>query len=127
MIQVPADKNRKVGGAQPQENYAGFWIRLVASLIDGIVQLVLPVIGLIINVYLTGEKGYSIGKKVLGLKVIKEDGKYPIGLVDALIREVVGKFISSLLLGLGYLLIGFDSRKQGLHDKIAKTYVVYEK
>ncbi len=111
----------------PQERFAGFWIRLVASLIDGIFELILPFLGLIINVYFTGKNGYSVGKKLIGLKVIKEDGKYPIGLVDAFIREIIGKFVSSLLLGIGYLIIGFNPKKQGLHDMIAKTYVVYEK
>lgn len=111
----------------PQQRYAGFWIRLVAALIDGIFESILPVIGLLINIYLVGENGYSIGKKLLGLKVIKENGKCPIGLVDALIREVIGKFVSSILLGIGFLIIGFNPKKQGLHDMIAKTYVVYGK
>ncbi|MFZ3077574.1 MAG: RDD family protein [Candidatus Aenigmatarchaeota archaeon] len=111
----------------PQQNYAGFWIRFAAAIIDGIFESILPIIGLLINIYLVGEKGYSIGKKVLGLKIIKENGKCPIGLVDALIREVIGKFVSSILLGIGFLIIGFNPKKQGLHDMIAKTYVVYEK
>ncbi len=111
----------------PQQRYAGFWIRFVAFLIDGIFESVLPIIGLIANIYLTGMKGYSIGKKVLGLKVIKEDGSCPIGIVNAIIRDIVGKFISVIIFGIGYLIIGFNPKKQGLHDMIAKTYVVYEK
>ena len=39
-------------------------------------------------------------------------------------REVLGKFVSSILLGIGYLMVAFDSQKQGLHDKIADTYVI---
>ncbi len=39
-------------------------------------------------------------------------------------REILGKFVSSILLGIGYLMVAFDSQKQGLHDKIADTYVI---
>ena len=39
-------------------------------------------------------------------------------------REVVGKFISGLVLNLGYLWVIWDGQKQGWHDKIADTYVV---
>ena len=42
----------------------------------------------------------------------------------AVLREVIGKFLSKLILGIGYLLVAVDSRKQGLHDKIADTYVI---
>lgn len=111
----------------PKYKYAGFWIRFLAIIIDGIFSWVLLGLGWLVNIYLVGTQGYSIGKKILGLKVIKENGKCPIGLVDALIREVVGKFISAIILGIGFLMIAFDPKKQGLHDKIAKTYVVFEK
>ena len=39
-------------------------------------------------------------------------------------REILGKFVSSILLGIGYLMVAFDNQKQGLHDKIADTYVI---
>jgi uncharacterized RDD family membrane protein YckC len=108
-------------------NYAGFWVRFGAAIIDCIFVCILAGFGLIINIYLVGEKGFSIGKKLMGLRVVNENGKQPIGLVDALIRETVGKFVSAILLGIGFLVIGFDPKKQGFHDKIAKTLVVYEK
>ena len=33
-------------------------------------------------------------------------------------------YLADLVLLLGYLMIAFDQKKQGLHDKIAGTYVV---
>lgn len=120
-------------------NYAGFWIRLFSALIDMIFAIALGAVSLgaggmaggivatLINVYLVGTYGFSIGKKLTGLRVVKENGKMPIGLVDALIRETVGKFVSGILIGVGFLVIGFDEKKQGFHDRIAGTYVVYEK
>ena len=109
-----------------QFKYAGFWIRFVAAIIDAIFSSILFGVGRVVNIYLTGTNGYSIGKRVLHLKVVKEDGKCPIGIVDALIRETIGKFVSAIVLGIGFLMIGFDPQKQGIHDKIAKTYVVCE-
>ena len=35
------------------------------------------------------------------------------------------KYLSALLLLIGYIMAGFTERKQALHDKIAKTYVIY--
>jgi uncharacterized RDD family membrane protein YckC len=32
--------------------------------------------------------------------------------------------VSGLILGIGYLMVAFDERKQGLHDKIADSYVI---
>jgi uncharacterized RDD family membrane protein YckC len=112
--------------------YAGFWVRLGAAIVDCIFVGALSVftlgfgglVGYLINIYLVGTYGYSIGKKIFGLRITKENGKYPIGIVDALIREVLGKFVSTVVLLLGYAWIIIDEKKQGFHDKIAKTYVV---
>ncbi|NIQ15977.1 MAG: hypothetical protein GTO02_16755, partial [Candidatus Dadabacteria bacterium] len=46
-------------------------------------------------------RGTTIGKRMLGMWVIKEDGKRA-GFFTMLIREVVGKFISGFVLLLGY-------------------------
>jgi len=135
---------------------AGFWIRVVASLLDSFllatVQFVLSLlIGLIIGmlgiavegdsavnmviwlfgasisiayaVFFTGYCGQTPGKMALRIKVIRTDGSQP-SYGRAALREVLGKFVSSILLGIGYLMVIFDSQKQGLHDKIADTYVI---
>ena len=59
----------------------------------------------------------------VGITVIDERGNVP-GLTRALIREVPGKLLSGLALGLGFVWVAWDEKKQGWHDKIAKTYVV---
>ena len=74
-------------------------------------------------VFFTGYCGQTPGKMVLRIKVIRTDGG-PVSYSRAALREVLGKFISSILLGIGYLMVAFDSQKQGLHDKIADTYVI---
>jgi uncharacterized RDD family membrane protein YckC len=43
----------------------------------------------------------------------------------AALREILGKFVSGITLGIGYLMVAFDAHKQGLHDKIADTCVIH--
>ncbi len=64
----------------------------------------------------------TFGKIVLGIKVVGGNGER-LSFSRAMLRNV-SKLISGLLFGIGYIMIVFDSKKQGLHDKIADTYVV---
>jgi uncharacterized RDD family membrane protein YckC len=64
----------------------------------------------------------TVGKLALGLKVTDMDGN-SLDFVKALVRNVC-KIISSLIMGIGYLMVGFTEKKQGLHDIIANTLVV---
>ena len=64
----------------------------------------------------------TIGKKLLGMKVVGESfGRISPG--TALLRYI-SSYLSGFILGLGYIWIIFDSKKQGWHDKIAGTYVI---
>lgn len=68
--------------------------------------------------------GMTPGKWLLGEKVVnKEDGGFP-GLGRMLLREIIGKFVSGLFLGIGYFWAIFDKDQQAWHDKIASTVVV---
>ncbi len=58
----------------------------------------------------------------LGIKIIRCDGR-EIAWWQAPLRYL-GYIVSLALAGLGFIWIAFDSRKQGLHDKIADTCVV---
>lgn len=68
-------------------------------------------------------KGVTIGKKLLGIRVIKEDGGQ-VSFFVMLIRESIGKIISALFLLLGFVWILLDKENQGWHDKLVSTYVV---
>jgi uncharacterized RDD family membrane protein YckC len=59
----------------------------------------------------------------LRIKVICCDGT-EISYGRAAFREVPAKFISGIIFCIGYLMIAFDEQKQGLHDRMAKTYVI---
>lgn len=73
--------------------------------------------------YLTGRYGATLGKKLLGLRVVSEDLQ-PITYGTAIVREIPAKLLSALACMLGYIWVGFDTRKQGWHDKIAGTLVI---
>lgn len=66
--------------------------------------------------------GRTLGKMALGLRVIGPDGGNP-EFLRAVLRETVGKWVSSLILGLGYLWMLWDNEQQCWHDKIAGTFV----
>jgi uncharacterized RDD family membrane protein YckC len=80
----------------------------------------LLVMGLII--YLEGEKGWTPGKRVLGMRVEDAVRAGTIGWVRGLLRRVTF-FISALPLGLGLLWPVWDRRRQTWHDKIARSVV----
>lgn len=133
-----------------QTKYAGFWIRWAASFIDGLV-LIIPhfIVGFIFSImtagiaakvlvniasfavtwiyfiFMTNKYQATLGKKVVGIKVISnKSDKLTLGQI--VLRETVGKLASAFILLIGYLMIAFTSRKQGLHDMIADTVVVYK-
>ena len=64
----------------------------------------------------------TLGKMIVGLYVTDEDG-HRINFSRATGRHF-GKYISGVLLGIGFLMAGFSAKKQGLHDMLAKTLVL---
>lgn len=67
--------------------------------------------------------GQTLGKYVMGAKIVANDGKR-MNLRRA-IRRLFGYFANLWTLGLGFLWIAIDDQRQGLHDIIAGTYVIY--
>lgn len=88
-----------------------------------IVQLFGFAISFAYYVFFTGYCGQTPGKMALRIKVICRDGS-PIGFGRAAFREIPAKFISGIIFGIGYLMVAFDDQKQGLHDRMANTYVI---
>jgi len=67
--------------------------------------------------------GQTPGMTLMGLRVVTTDGHY-LSLWQA-IHRLIGYLVSALVLYLGFLWILVDDRRQGWHDKIAGTCVVY--
>ncbi len=74
-------------------------------------------------VFYQAKMGQTLGKKVMGIKVVDSAGKTPT-IMTFFLREIIGKFVSGIILLIGYFMVIWDGKKQGLHDKIASTYVV---
>jgi uncharacterized RDD family membrane protein YckC len=126
-----------------EHKYAGFWIRFIASLIDGILltavtyllgfrsstdlfsfsELFQNLLGLVYFIILTVLYGQTLGKMICGIKVVRTDEK-PNSWGSIILRETIGKLVSGIVLLLGFIWAAFDKRKQGWHDKMANTYVV---
>jgi uncharacterized RDD family membrane protein YckC len=120
--------------------YAGFWIRLGAGVVDLLVLgsftaalgYFFPFIavwipaGLLLSViYWLGFwiwRGQTPGKMAVGIKVIRTDSS-PVKWRCA-VRRCLGYFVSVITLFMGFIWVAFDAHKQGVHDKIADTYVV---
>ncbi len=130
-----------------KNNHTGFGIRLVASIIDSIFILVIAYfisflisytpltygwnLGILVaiqflgsalyEIYLTSRYGGPFGKLLMRCEVVNPEEKH-LSFRRSLIRYL-SKIVSTLLLGVGFLMILWDENKQGLHDKIAKTFV----
>jgi len=120
--------------------YAGFWIRLGAGVIDllvlGSITVALAYIfispaiwltsGIVISiVYWLGFwvwRGQTPGKMAVAIKVIRTDSS-PVRWQCA-VRRCLGYIVSVITLFMGFIWVAFDAHKQGVHDKIADTYVV---
>jgi uncharacterized RDD family membrane protein YckC len=68
--------------------------------------------------------GQSIGKKILNIKVVSRNNYNNIGLGMKILRETIGKFISSSICSLGYIWILIDESNQGWHDKLVNSLVI---
>jgi uncharacterized RDD family membrane protein YckC len=88
------------------------------------IYLVLLLVSSSYFVFLHGFVGRTIGKMIMGIRIIRDDGEL-IGLREALIRWV-GYFISMVFAFLGFVWAIFDAKSQTWHDKLAGTYVVRE-
>jgi uncharacterized RDD family membrane protein YckC len=74
-------------------------------------------------ILLAGRAGQTIGKRLVGIRIVQEDGT-PASYVSVLLRHFVGYTLSALVGFLGFLWVIWDSKHQGWHDKIARTIVV---
>lgn len=133
-------------------NYAGFWIRVVAGLIDTVLILLLvfalgwAVYGAsyfestdLIMGYVDGFISYILpfiitmlfwiyrsatpGKMILGLKIVDAESLGPVS-KGRLALRYIGYYPSTIVLMLGIFWVAWDPRKQGWHDKMARTVVV---
>ena len=131
-------------------SYAGFWLRLCAALVDAVVlfipafvagvtigftdppnadalltlvQLLNGVIAWLYFAILESSTWQAtIGKRLFNLRVTDVHGRQ-LSFARATGRHF-GKFISTVILGMGYVMVAFTDRKQALHDIMANCLVL---
>ncbi len=140
--------------------YAGFWIRVGASLIDTVWQVVIigaviwklfgdtllntPLEAILSGDALVGSVSFSLysnllpaliiipfwlffgatpGKMLLGLKIVRAADGGPIKIGQSIVR-FIAYIPAALILFIGFIMVAFDKRNQGLHDKLAGTVVI---
>lgn len=106
------------------------------SVLFGLSFLLIFLIFISVGYYVIGwsKWGKTIGMKIIGIEVIDAEGRNNISFERAFLRWLMGYFLPviipyiALLLYLALaIMIGVDNKKQGWHDRVAKTFVVYEK
>lgn len=96
----------------------------IAIALSGIV--IIPIARSVYAVFMEcAKKQATLGKQLLGIKVCDEEGR-SISFGQSVLRNL-GKWLSTLTLGVGYLFGFFDRKQQCLHDKLAGTLVVKER
>lgn len=81
-------------------------------------------ISLAYEIWFTGRFGGTLGKLLLGLRVVRSDGS-PITYGRSTGRAFA-TWLSSLTLLIGYIIAAFDGEKRTLHDHICDTRVVHK-
>lgn len=124
--------------------YAGFWIRTLASFVDTALLLVV-IFPLFLAIYPSESGDHFIsyvvtpvivfifwvlkqatpGKMVVSVKIVDAKTGRPPTKFQYVVRYL-GYYVSMLPFGLGFLWVAFDPKKQGWHDKIARTLVIYK-
>lgn len=127
----------------------GFWRRFFAAFLDGIViSLPLFILGLIVSGEWDSETiqsfvqivysiflpvfwyGYTVGKKMMGIRVVRVDGK-KLGIGTMLLRVIVTGIVYGITFGIGVIvsafMVGIRKDHRAIHDFIAGTYVTSDR
>jgi uncharacterized RDD family membrane protein YckC len=123
------------------DGYAGFWKRAAAAIVDalivgaisGIVTGITAGLGVVSIFFLpwiyeaymlSSERQATFGKMMMEIAVTDMNGGR-LTFARATGRHFA-KWVSALILGIGFIMAAFTSKKQALHDLIAETLVVHK-
>lgn len=129
---------------------AGFWIRLGASILDGIIVSIplAIIVGVLTGNFDNDEPlakllsglysillpvfwyGRTIGKRICGIRIRKYDTHEPPGIGTMLMRVVVAGLVYGITFGIGFIasliMVAVREDKRAIHDFIAGTEVVWD-
>ncbi len=133
--------------------YAGFWVRVMATVLDGFIlgipitilvsllygwtwlvegpgqaDLVYCLLSALVTVaFWVNWNGRTPGKKLMGIRLVRHPDLGGITHGKGLLRYVIGYTVSTIVFGLGFVMVAFRDDKRGLHDLIAGTAVIYDR
>ena len=87
-------------------------------------DIILYIISIAYFVFMTYLMGRTFGKRIMKLKVVSAEDRKPT-LFEIAFREIIGRYLSTVILWIGYLMIGAGDQKEALHDYLADTRVIY--
>lgn len=97
---------------------------VVGSNRDLVMVALLTLLLFVLNfVVLAGANGQSAGMRILGIRIVRVDGRR-FRRRDAAVRHLLGYPLSIPMFFLGFLWMLWDPRQQAWHDKLARTIVV---
>jgi len=91
----------------------------IIQLVSGVLNFIIPAV---YESWFVGKYAATPGKMACKLKVVMSEGD-PVSFARAIGRHFA-KYISGLILGIGYIMAGFDEQKRALHDRICDTRVI---
>lgn len=89
-----------------------------------LLDIILYILSIAYFIILTYTCGATIGKRLMKIRVIKANFE-KLTLFDVIYRESIGRYLSSVIIFIGYFLIGPDTQKRALHDILCDTRVIY--
>ncbi|MBQ1994128.1 MAG: RDD family protein [Lachnospiraceae bacterium] len=90
-----------------------------------VMDIVLYLLKVTYFILLTYYTGSTLGKKLFRIEVISSENR-KLTFFEVAYRETVGKFLSAVIIYIGYIMAGLDEEKKGLHDILSDTRVVYK-
>ena len=149
-VRVPLQHDHVV---QDDVRYAGFWIRVVASLIDMVVIIPCAILivffamlvvgdgfvvtmilkfltysmGLVYFIVMTNEYQATLGKMAVGIKVCDATTLQKAVSKNIILREILSSIMSYIpVVNLLIVVVAFTQKKQGIHDFAANSVVIYK-
>ena len=134
-----------------QVKYVGFWARFIATILDNIWLtivaygllwlsigseefageaalsltrfLILYILPFVLVIVFWNLKSATPAKMLFSMKIVDAETLGPVS-TPRLVLRYFAYFVSAIPLGLGFIWAAFDKKKQGFHDKIAKTVII---
>ena len=89
--------------------------------ITDIVKYLLTALYFVLLTYYTGS---TLGKKLFQLRVVSTENR-KLTFFEVAYRETIGRFLSAVVMQLGYLLVIIQKEHRGVHDLLSDTCVIY--